>query len=123
VPTKIERNGLSVFLPANICGPLAAAEAAAGERLAFLQVRPQVSSGEGVELVVRSTPSKWSFHWNEKALTEEFSRPKRVGQRGTVEFRTYGSEVFVGAITIDGQMTQTWWDRFSATQIAEDLGL
>ena len=123
VPTKIERNGLSVFLPANICGPLAAAEAAAGERLAFLQVRPQVSSGEGVELVVRSTPSKWSFHWNEKALTEEFSRPKRVGQRGTVEFRTYGSEGFVGAITIDGQMTQTWWDRFSATQIAEDLGL
>jgi len=123
LPTKIERNGLSVFLPANICGPLAAAEAAAGDRLSFLQVRPQVASTEGVELVVHSTPSKWSFQWTEKSLAEEFARPTKQVQRGTVEFRTYGSEVFVGAITIDGQLTQTWWNRFSAARIAEDLAL
>lgn len=110
-----------VFLPANVCGPLEAAERGDGSQLALARVEPRVPAGEKVDIAVRSAPESLSFAWQGK-FEETFPAAAGRVRRGTVEFVTYHSVVLVGSLEIRATLAAGWWGRWVGERVEEDLG-
>ncbi len=111
---------IPVFLPANICGPLEAAEVGDGSRLSLARVEPRVPKNEKVLLTLRSSALALRFAW-EGQFDQVFPVPASRARLGTVEFRTYHSEILVGALEIRGRISTRWWERWAGERVEEDL--
>jgi len=110
-----------IFLPANVCGPLDAAERGDGSRLPLARVEPRVPAGERVEVRLRSAPESLGFAWLGR-FDETYPAAPARERRGTVEFVTYFSPVLVGELRIRGTLAAEWWGRWIGERVEEDLG-
>ncbi len=122
-PTALRIEGaVPVFFPANVIGPLVAAELGKGDELQWAEPRPKITRGMRVDLELASLASSVELRWKdvlEKAFPAESSR-RRLG---TVEFRSYHAKILVGDTKIRGRISEQWWERWVEERVEEDLAL
>ena len=112
---------IPVFLPANLMGPVGAAERGRGRNLIFARSTPKVSRGRPLSIEVASTPDGLRFDWREGQLSEKGARPGPAERLGTVQFRSYRTELRVDRITVSGRISDSWWQRWVGERVARDL--
>ena len=110
-----------VFFPANVCGPLQAAEDGRGSELFWKEPRPKVTRSTRVELEVTSGPSELEIDW--KGVHDETYDASPDRRRlGTVQFRSYHAQILVGKTRIEGRISERWWERWVGERVEDDLG-
>lgn len=110
----------AIFLPANVCGPLAAAERGKGRSLSWVSVEPRVSPSDRVVLEIARRKDVRSFVW-EGRFDRSFPVEGESPPGGTVEIRSHRSELLVGEIEIEGRLGDRWWQDWLSERVETDL--
>jgi hypothetical protein len=112
---------IPVFLPANVIGPVAAAERGRGGQLAHARDTPKVPAGKSLFLEVSSVDAGLTLDWKGTLLHEApYPRTKEL-RRGTIQLRTYGSPLRIESLAIEAQLARSWWSRWLDERVGLDL--
>ena len=109
-----------IFLPANLCGPVEAVEEGIGRELFWVDDKPKISTGRAITVSARVTASEVALQWRgQKDLN--WPRTKGDAPRGTVEFRSYRSQILIRDVEVSGTVSLSWWERWLSERVALDL--